>query len=65
MNPKALKKDMTVYDLAFLMMQGFDSVNKRFDGMEEKWDRRMSINEDRVRIIKNVIEKDLKTKVAW
>ena len=45
--------------------QRFDAVDRRFDNLENKIDRRISVTEDRVHILKNVVEKGFKTKVAW
>lgn len=51
------------------MKEGFaktnESFNERFNQLDNAFDRRMSVTEDRVRVIKNVIEKDLGARVAW
>jgi phage host-nuclease inhibitor protein Gam len=58
-----MKEGFTVLD------QKIGNVEKhltdRIDNLENKMDRRISVTEDRVRVVKDVIEKDLKTKVAW
>jgi hypothetical protein len=38
MNYQEINKEMTVYDLAQLMMQGFDRVDQRFDEVHQKFD---------------------------
>ena len=48
-----------------IMNNGLESLQNSIDKNEGDHDRRISIVEDRVRVIKNVIEKDLNTKVAW
>lgn len=73
------KKDMTVYDLAQMMMDGFGRVNGKIDKLtndledfknetksnfkhlEDKIDR----IDHRAIVLKQVIEKDLKTPVRW
>ena len=47
------------------MSDGFEDLQNSIDKLEGNHDRRITTVEDRVRVIKNVIEKDLKTKVAW
>jgi len=42
-----------------------DKLEKKIDNLENKIDRRMSVSEDRIRIIKNVIEGDLGAQIAW
>lgn len=48
-----------------IMDDGFKGVHDRLDRLEGNHDRRITIVEDRVRVIKNVIEKGLNKKVAW
>ncbi len=38
MNAALIKKDMTVYDLAQLMMQGFAQFDERFERLEARFD---------------------------
>lgn len=38
MNYQEIHKDMTVYDLAQLMMQGFDRVDQRFEETNQKFE---------------------------
>lgn len=42
-----------------------DKLEQKIDNLENKIDRRMSVVEGRVHIVKNVLEKNLKVKVAW
>lgn len=59
-------------DLKEFTKQGFEIFDERFnrvenqlDRIEAQHDRRLTIVEDRVRVVKNVLEKDLRVKVAW
>ena len=61
-----------INELKSLIKDGFKALDKKTDIIEEKLDRkiaehdrRLSTVEDRVRVVKNTIEKSLKTKVAW
>lgn len=97
MKEDILQKEITTSELAVMMMNGFDRLEKslnerfmkiderfdevyrrfdevekrfvkvdgRFDILEEKFDRRMSVAEDNIFVIKNVIEKDLHVKVRF
>ncbi len=42
-----------------------DNLEKKIDNLENKIDRRMSATEDKVHVVKNILEKNLKVKVAW
>lgn len=68
--------DENVNRLARIMMDKFEKVDekleaveekleKKIDNLENKIDRRMSVTEDRIRVIKNVIEGDLGAQVVW
>ena len=68
--------DENVNRLARIMMDKFEKVDekleaveekleKKIDNLENKIDRSMSVTEDRIRVIKNVIEGDLGAQVVW
>ncbi len=48
-----------------IMNRGFGSLQNSIDKLEGNHDRRITTVEDRVRVIKNVMEKDLNVKVVW
>ena len=54
MNTQNLNKEMSVYDLAIMMMEGFENADKRFDKIENRFD----ILEKRV----NALEENMVTK---
>jgi len=48
-----------------IMNTASESLDRGINKLEGDHDRRITIVEDRIRVIKNVIEKDLHKKVAW
>ncbi len=73
-----LTKEMTVYDLAVMMMKKFEQVDNRFEQikvtmatktdilkLEKRLDRSLELLEHRTNVLKDVVEHDLGTKVVW
>jgi hypothetical protein len=73
-----LTKEMTVYDLAVMMMKKFEQVDNRFEQIEvtmatktdifklgKRLDRSLELLEHRTNVLKDVVEHDLGTKVVW
>ncbi len=48
-----------------MMLDGFEDLQHSIDKLEGNHDRRITTVEDKVRVIKNVMEKDLSVKVVW
>lgn len=48
-----------------MVSDGFEDLQHSIDKLEGNHDRRITTVEDKVRVIKNVMEKDLSVKVVW
>lgn len=67
---EAFEKERIITDQKFtdvikIMNDGFESLQHSIDKNEGDHDRRITRVEDRVRVVKNVIERDLNKTVAW